>query len=67
MTFSNSESLKDVLYERSTLYSGNEQVRMDLINRTVSAVSHIDLGVDTSAEEALFHLMDQMATGHGID
>jgi hypothetical protein len=61
MTFSYSDTLKDVLYDRATLYSGNERIRLDLIDRTVRAVSHIDLGVDANIEEALFHLMDQIA------
>lgn len=61
MTFSYSDTLKGVLYDRATLYSGNERIRLDLIDRTVRAVSHIDLGVDANIEEALFHLMDQIA------
>lgn len=62
MSFSYSDALKGVLYDRATLYSGNEQIRLDLIDRTVRAVAHIDLGVDANVEEALFRLMDQLAT-----
>jgi hypothetical protein len=62
MSFSYTDALKGVLYDRATLYSGNEQVRLDLIDRTVRAVAHIDLGVDADIEAALFHLMDQIAT-----
>lgn len=67
MTFSNTDSLRGMLYDRSTLYSGNEQVRADLIERTMQAVSHINLGIDIDAEAALFNLMDQIATGQIIE
>lgn len=62
MTFSNTDTLRCILYDRSTLYSGNEKVRADLIDRTMQAVSHISLGLDIDPESALFNLMDQMAT-----
>lgn len=67
MTYSNTDTLRGVLYDRSTLYSGNEQVRIDLIERTMQAVSHINLGVDIDPEAALFNLMDQIATGQIVE
>ncbi len=55
------DRLRAVLDDRSTLYTGNQKSRIDLVNRTLMATPHIEIGIDTPVEDALFDLMHRIA------
>jgi len=57
-----SRNLQEILEDRATLYSGSRAVRIDLVKRTLLALSEIDAGVTSEIEEDLFLLMDRIAT-----
>lgn len=55
-------NLRDLLANRATLYSGNESVRLSLVDRTLRAAAYgVELNPDLSIEEALYEVMADIA------